>query len=300
MYIGGAAVLPTAAMFSLFWTVTLTRATHGWQEPDWATYFRKTYLARRTFSNGEEGVGAQWWYGAAAPLELGHGPWALPLEQANGHLKERLKNVRKGANMVEVVQEIRKVSALWGRDPEDRERAYSRKAPSSKCSMVGPTEPSEWMLGVHGRVCRSDMFQGKTRQRVRGIEAILRSHYKTKGGTAPTVLKQDSVKGIKTWYCMRIVRPGPVPAKMFKEMLLQSRCKRPSQLLPLWAECGIIEVPEEEPQAAGAPASVAAAPPGAGALPAAAAAEPAVAAPSAPPIPARASAAAPAAVAGTQ
>ena len=49
---------------------------------------------------------------------------------------------------------------------------------------------------------------------------------------------------------MRIVRPGPVPAKTFKEMLRQSRCKKPSDLLPVWTQCGIIEVPEdeEEPQ----------------------------------------------------
>eukprot|EP00927_Polykrikos_kofoidii_P034677 TRINITY_DN29371_c0_g1_i1.p1 TRINITY_DN29371_c0_g1~~TRINITY_DN29371_c0_g1_i1.p1 ORF type:complete len:741 (-),score=67.32 TRINITY_DN29371_c0_g1_i1:305-2431(-) len=254
-YIKGSCVLPSLAMFSLVWEVWLARISHVWKDQGWASYFQRHYLTSYPFEgpeNSEEGIGAQWYYGLLSGLVRGQGPWQLPLEQANGHLKEAIARMPATASMVDIVREIRKVSAAWGKEPEDKERAFSRRVDPSRCSTKCPTTPSKWMLGVEGRVVASAIFHGRVKSRVFGMEAILQAYYSSRDTETPTVQKQVLKRrrdgGAITIYCMRIHRPGAVSKQVADELLAQVQIKKPSVLKTRWLECGILSkaAPEHE------------------------------------------------------
>ena len=153
--------------------------------------------------------------------------------------------------MVSVVKEIRKVAAMFAGPPEDRERSFSRRASPERASGSSPTNPSKWMLG-DGKVMTSAMFFPSRTLRIPSIEAILHAFEKSKDGPSPTI--QTSRRADRSFFCMRIGRPGAVPLGMLDSLFLQARCRsvQPEGLLRLWRERGIVS---EAPQAFAQPVS---------------------------------------------
>jgi len=245
-FVRASAVLPSPAMFSLFWSITLDRVHHVWGDGLWADYFKKQYLQLGK-CHGEDRISASWHYGLQGRLARGHGPWQLPLEQCNGYLKNGIERVRKTGNMVMVVRELRKVAAMFSGPPADSNKGYSRKAPDGHVSASYPTSPSKWML-QEGKVVKSAIFFPSYSMHVPGLEPLLSAFDRSRSGHQPTSrsapMRQKPGQPTKILYCMRIGRPGSVPEDMLRQRQRQVRCKStgPDGLLGLWRDCGAISV----------------------------------------------------------
>ena len=136
--------------------------------------------------------------------------------------------------MQTVVDEIREVAAVWGSEPEDKERSFSLLAPPGRCGVI-PTFPDEWMLdeGVGRRI---PMF--KDTQTIPPISQILTAYRASKDGPHPTAFRVEA--GARVFYVMKVLRPDFVSPSIANEMLKEIRASTEAKLRELWVGSGIL------------------------------------------------------------
>ena len=237
-YVRSSAALPTRWMFNAFWSVTLCRIRHVWEDANWAEYFQAQYL-KGGVAGEEPLIRASWFYGLASTLLRGYGPWQLPLEQCNAFLKNGIAKYRDGQDLVAVVRELRKVAAMMAGLPEDRERSYSRLATPDRISFRQPTGPDAWALADGGgKVVRSALFFPRSSLRIPTIRSIVQAFHRSKKSQQPTM--RHLLVAQRSFWAMRIGRPGEVPQDMAESLVSQLRARASQRLQEAWERAGIL------------------------------------------------------------